>query len=62
MLVDGQKVDANGSWGCLRSLVRRKQVDSAHSKRGSRHQLAKELSVLHLIAIGRSWWALVGRA
>ncbi|KAI4386624.1 hypothetical protein MLD38_004541 [Melastoma candidum] len=39
------------SWGCgLRNLVRRKEVDSANSSRGS--LLAKELSVLHLIAIG----------
>ncbi|KAI4381601.1 hypothetical protein MLD38_007661 [Melastoma candidum] len=38
-------------WGCgLRSLVRRKEVDSANSIRDS--LLAKELSVLHLIAIG----------
>lgn len=37
----------------IRSLVRRKQVDSIHSKASpGGHQLAKELSVPHLIAIG----------
>ncbi|GMN38961.1 hypothetical protein TIFTF001_008181 [Ficus carica] len=39
------------SWIGLRSLVRRKQVDSAHTNSRS-HQLAKELSVPYLIAIG----------
>lgn len=39
-----------GSWG-FKSLIRRKQVDSVHNKL-SGHQLAKELSILHLIAIG----------
>ncbi|XP_065852822.1 cationic amino acid transporter 2, vacuolar-like [Euphorbia lathyris] len=38
--------------GCFKSLVRRKQVDSELSKANSHHQLAKELSVAHLIAIG----------
>lgn len=42
----------NGPWSGLRSLVRRKQVDSIHARSRSGHQLAKELSVLHLIAIG----------
>ncbi|XP_031271467.1 cationic amino acid transporter 2, vacuolar-like [Pistacia vera] len=42
-----------GLWGgCFRGLVRRKQVDSMHTKAGRHHQLAKDLSVLHLIAIG----------
>ncbi|KAL8210423.1 hypothetical protein R6Q57_004860 [Mikania cordata] len=38
----------------FRSLVRRKRVDSIHSKSSDagHHQLAKELSILHLIAIG----------
>nr|GEU34055.1 cationic amino acid transporter 2, vacuolar-like [Tanacetum cinerariifolium] len=38
----------------FKSMVRRKRVDSIHSKSGDsgHHQLAKELSVLHLIAIG----------
>ncbi|ESQ28886.1 hypothetical protein EUTSA_v10023348mg [Eutrema salsugineum] len=48
-LVDTQKEGGGYSWGCLRSLVRRKQVDSAIS---SHHQLAKALTVPHLIAIG----------
>ncbi|XP_026417996.1 cationic amino acid transporter 2, vacuolar-like [Papaver somniferum] len=40
------------SWG-FRSLIRRKQVDSAHVKKYGKHpQLAKELSILELIAIG----------
>lgn len=38
----------------FQSLIRRKQVDSIHSKSSSNgdHQLAKELSIAHLIAIG----------
>ncbi|KAJ9540469.1 hypothetical protein OSB04_026975 [Centaurea solstitialis] len=38
----------------LRSLVRRKRVDSIHSKSSDagHHQLAKELSIAHLIGIG----------
>ncbi|XP_011034289.1 PREDICTED: cationic amino acid transporter 2, vacuolar-like isoform X2 [Populus euphratica] len=38
--------------GCFRSLIRRKQVDSVHFKPHGHHQLAKELSVPHLTAIG----------
>ncbi|GMI65034.1 cationic amino acid transporter 2 [Hibiscus trionum] len=52
VLVDSQKEGFGSSWGGLKSLVRRKQVDSAHSKRLGHHQLAKELTVPHLIAIG----------
>ncbi|KAF9660640.1 hypothetical protein SADUNF_SadunfUnG0004700 [Salix dunnii] len=52
-LVDSQKGGCGvGGGGCFRSLIRRKQVDSIHSKARGHHQLAKELSVLHLIAIG----------
>ncbi|KDP39649.1 hypothetical protein JCGZ_02669 [Jatropha curcas] len=52
-LVDSQKEGGFGVLGgCFRSLVRRKQVDSAHVKANGHHQLAKELSVPHLIAIG----------
>lgn len=38
----------------FQSLIRRKQVDSIHSNSSSNggHQLAKELSIAHLIAIG----------
>ncbi|KAF8403459.1 hypothetical protein HHK36_011563 [Tetracentron sinense] len=51
MVVDSQKGSGgSSSWG-LRSLIRRKQVDSAHV-RPDGHQLAKQLSVLDLIAIG----------
>ncbi|KAK9125561.1 hypothetical protein Scep_014407 [Stephania cephalantha] len=38
--------------GGIRSLIRRKQVDSVHARLEDRPQLAKELSVLQLIAIG----------
>ncbi|CAM8980846.1 unnamed protein product [Rhodiola kirilowii] len=41
--------------GAVRSLIRRKQVDSAHVNSSSshgHHQLAKDLSIVHLIAIG----------
>ncbi|KAL8129484.1 hypothetical protein V2J09_018639 [Rumex salicifolius] len=39
---------------CLRSFVRRKQVDSEHTDNfsSSHHQLAKALTIPHLIAIG----------
>ncbi|CAH8384843.1 unnamed protein product [Eruca vesicaria subsp. sativa] len=50
-LVDTQKEGGGHSWGCLRSLVRRKQVDSANG-RSQHHQLAKALTVPHLVAIG----------
>lgn len=44
--------------GALRTLVRRKQVDSAHTKSSSsgsgRNVLAKALTIPHLIAIGKS--------
>ncbi|KAK3015683.1 hypothetical protein RJ639_006618 [Escallonia herrerae] len=56
-LVSDSQKDGRGGGGNdflgLKSLVRRKQVDSVHTKASSgRHQLAKELSVSHLIAIG----------
>ncbi|CAI0577496.1 unnamed protein product [Linum tenue] len=55
-LVDSQNHGGPGFWGgCVRTLIRRKQVDSADGNvhgHGGHHQLAKELSVLHLIAIG----------
>ncbi|KAK4415359.1 Cationic amino acid transporter 2, vacuolar [Sesamum alatum] len=46
-----------GGVGALRTLVRRKQVDSAHTTPSSsdgsgHHQLAKALTIPHLIAIG----------
>ncbi|CAH2048386.1 unnamed protein product, partial [Thlaspi arvense] len=50
-LVDTQKEGGGHSWGYLRSLVRRKQVDSAIAS-SSQHQLAKALTVPHLVAIG----------
>ncbi|KAM0980403.1 hypothetical protein COP2_013961 [Malus domestica] len=40
-----------GSWGGRNSLIRRKQVDSVNVKSGG-HQLAKELTVPHLVAVG----------
>lgn len=36
----------------LRSLIRRKQVDSVHVKSDGHHKLAKELSILQLLGIG----------
>ncbi|GER52592.1 cationic amino acid transporter [Striga asiatica] len=49
--------NGGGGVGALRSLVRRKRVDSAHKKSSSlsgsgHHHLAKALTVPHLIAIG----------
>ncbi|CAI0433312.1 unnamed protein product [Linum tenue] len=52
-LVDSQKDGGIGFLGgCVKTLIRRKQVDSADGNVHGHHQLAKELSVLHLIAIG----------
>ncbi|KAM7273641.1 hypothetical protein ACFE04_028305 [Oxalis oulophora] len=49
----GSNSNYNSSWSGLRSLVRRKQVDSAHRNISGHHQqLAKELTIPHLIAIG----------
>ncbi|XP_057954367.1 cationic amino acid transporter 2, vacuolar-like [Malania oleifera] len=50
VVVKSEKGGGLCSWG-FGSLIRRKQVDSVHVK-SEGHQLAKELSVLHLIAIG----------
>ncbi|CAL1382497.1 unnamed protein product [Linum trigynum] len=52
-LVDSQKDGGIGFLGgCVKTLIRRKQVDSADGNVHGHDQLAKELSVLHLIAIG----------
>ncbi|XP_019093276.1 PREDICTED: cationic amino acid transporter 2, vacuolar-like [Camelina sativa] len=53
-LVDTQKEGGGHSWGYVRSLVRRKQVDSANGQQSHNgpHQLAKALTVPHLVAIG----------
>ncbi|KAJ8763198.1 hypothetical protein K2173_025583 [Erythroxylum novogranatense] len=52
-LIDSQTDGGTGVWGgCVRGLIRRKQVDSVHVKAHGHYQLAKELSILHLIAIG----------
>ncbi|GKV30512.1 hypothetical protein SLEP1_g39317 [Rubroshorea leprosula] len=51
-LVDSQNGGSGCLWGCLRGLVRRKQVDSANSNHSGHHQLAKELTVPYLVAIG----------
>ncbi|XP_009112865.1 cationic amino acid transporter 2, vacuolar [Brassica rapa] len=51
-LVDTQKEGGGYSWGCVRSLVRRKQVDSAANGHSHHQQLAKALTVSHLVAIG----------
>lgn len=50
-LVDTQKEGGGHSWGYVRSLVRRKQVDSANGQSHG-HQLARALTVPHLVAIG----------
>ncbi|KAH7522778.1 hypothetical protein FEM48_Zijuj07G0174500 [Ziziphus jujuba var. spinosa] len=53
LVVDSQG-DAFGggaSWFGFKSLIRRKQVDSIHTN-SRPHQLAKELSIPHLIAVG----------
>lgn len=49
-----QGADGGGGKSGFRSLVRRKRVDSIHSKSSDtgHHQLAKELSIAHLIGIG----------
>lgn len=54
LLVDSQDGDAGGRRG-LSCLIRRKQVDSVYVKSGgaAHHQLAKELTVPHLVAIGK---------
>ncbi|KAK9682111.1 hypothetical protein RND81_10G051300 [Saponaria officinalis] len=46
---DGAK---NMGFECLRSFVRRKRVDSEKATSSTSHQLAKALTVSHLIAIG----------
>ncbi|GFY98046.1 cationic amino acid transporter 3 [Actinidia rufa] len=58
-LSDSQKGGGFGGGQCsvacgFKGLIRRKQVDSIHAKFSGtgHHQLAKELSVAHLIAIG----------
>ncbi|XP_010440802.1 PREDICTED: cationic amino acid transporter 3, mitochondrial-like isoform X2 [Camelina sativa] len=57
-MVDTQNEGGGGdhSWGFLRNLVRRKQVDSSSNGTSSQthhhHQLAKALTFPHLIAIG----------
>ncbi|KAL6954477.1 Carnitine O-acetyltransferase mitochondrial [Sarracenia purpurea var. burkii] len=58
-LYDSQKDGGFGGGQCslvrgFKGLVRRKRVDSIHSKSSGtgHHQLAKELSILNLIAIG----------
>lgn len=52
-LVDSQKEGGPGVWGsCFRGLIRRKQADSVHVKANGHQQLAKELTVPHLIGIG----------
>ena len=59
-LSDSQKGGGFGGGQCsvacgFKGLIRRKQVDSIHAKSSGtgHHQLAKELSVAHLIAIGK---------
>ncbi|KAJ0966375.1 hypothetical protein J5N97_027513 [Dioscorea zingiberensis] len=52
-LEEGNSSVGRGGWVGVRSLLRRKEVDSDRAKVGSsHHQLAKELSVPQLIGIG----------
>lgn len=48
-----------GNYVGLRSFVRRKRVDSEHSNSSSGHQLAKALTVPHLVAIGNLFSSLL---
>lgn len=54
----GDSIEESGRGGRssrvgFKALIRRKQVDSAHSSSSSgHHQLARELSIPHLISIG----------
>ncbi|XP_024969714.1 cationic amino acid transporter 2, vacuolar-like [Cynara cardunculus var. scolymus] len=54
MVESDQGAAGGGGKSGFRSLVRRKRVDSVHSKTSDtgHHQLAKELSIAHLISIG----------
>lgn len=55
LLVDSKDGVGGGRRG-FSSLIRRKQVDSVHVKSSGaahHHQLAKELTVPHLVAIGK---------
>lgn len=56
-LVDTQRDGGDGGYGmfggCVRTFVRRKQVDSVHTRPERSHQkLAKNLTIPHLVAIG----------
>jgi hypothetical protein len=48
----GFEAAAGGGSGGIRALTRRKQVDSDRARAAGGQQLAKELSVTQLIAIG----------
>lgn len=56
MVADRKTSGRNGegrySWG-FGSLIRRKQVDSVHLRRDGRTQLARKLSAVDLVAIGK---------
>ncbi|XP_010525000.1 PREDICTED: cationic amino acid transporter 4, vacuolar [Tarenaya hassleriana] len=49
--MNGEGCSTKWSWG-LRSMVRRKQVDSVHLRKNDGNQLAKKLSAIDLVAIG----------
>ena len=51
-------VDA-GNYVDFRSFVRRKRVDSEHTTSSTGHQLAKALTVPHLVAIGNFIYFLI---
>ncbi|KAF5184746.1 Cationic amino acid transporter 2, vacuolar [Thalictrum thalictroides] len=52
LLVDQPNVDVSNNNGGFKSFIRRKQVDSVHVKSEGHQKLAKELSILQLLAIG----------
>ena len=61
MVADRKTSGRNGegrySWG-FGSLIRRKQVDSVHLRREGHTQLARKLSAVDLVAIGKSCYNL----
>lgn len=64
LLVDSQNDGGGGGGngvfgGCVRSLVRRKQVNSVHARTEGHPQLAKNLSVPYLVAIGNSVYLFI---
>ena len=54
MIVTDENGGVGGRWSRgFGSLIRRKQVDSVHVRGHGHHQLARKLSVVDLVAIGK---------